>query len=103
MTMRPDKFDVVIDSDEFHVRDMREGALYVVPNWWKGRTAIGFICPCGCGSLHIIPTHSEGETPNECSWQLNRTGDKITLNPSLLNTKCGAHFFIRENKIIWCN
>lgn len=106
--MRRNGFDRVVDCDEFKIKctddgafDMDDGVIYVVADYWRGRTAVGFVCPCGCGEFHIMPTHSAGERPNECSWELKRDGDEITLSPSLLNTRCGAHFFLRQNRVDW--
>ncbi|WP_371259496.1 DUF6527 family protein [Bradyrhizobium sp. URHD0069] len=56
-------------------------------------------CPCGCGER----TNAKIGIPSRTSWSLALTAGKATLTPSLLMpiNKCGSHFFVRENRIIW--
>jgi hypothetical protein len=82
-TLRP----VFVDED---YRDIpEEGLLYVDPRYISHR------CPCGCGRTLLLPITG----PN--GWTLTREGDLVTMNPSILNHPCGAHYFIRRNEIVF--
>ena len=57
------------------------------------------LCPDGCGEECVMPLK-----PNDPEgWTYEEENGKVTLSPSVLETSCpnNAHFFIRENKIIW--
>jgi hypothetical protein len=56
-------------------------------------------CPCGCGedlALNLMRSHLP-------VWELavNRTG-QASLHPSVHATTCGAHFWLRNGTVIWC-
>lgn len=74
-----------------------QGALYVVggemPKW-----AI-LQCPCGCGDT-IDVNLMKSRRP---VWQMSIANGKPTFHPSLWapKEKCGAHFWIRDGKIVW--
>lgn len=56
-------------------------------------------CPCRCGEkidINLMNCHSP-------QWRLKYQSGKITLFPSIWITedKCGSHFWIKENNIIW--
>ena len=75
------------------------GALYVVganPVQWAVLN-----CPCGCGER----TNAKIGVASRTSWSLTLTEGRVSLAPSLLMPvdRCGSHFFIRENRIIWCD
>lgn len=60
------------------------------------------LCPCGCGKKVHIPI-----AVTECSdmdWDYKKKDELVTFSPSLLNQHCPnkAHYFIRDNKIMWC-
>lgn len=62
---------------------------------------VRFICPCGCGDIQVISLQ-ESHSPH---WRLIEE-DKgvVTLQPSVHvsdSNGCGAHFFIRRNRIDW--
>ena len=63
------------------------------PKWLK------FACPCGCGeilALNLMTSHSP-------HWKIEHHSDgTITVAPSVDATKCGAHFWIRRNRVEWC-
>lgn len=73
----------------------------------KGNTFtwVRYKCPCGCGesiSLSLSPVISP-------YWSMAISQDKgkrprVTITPSVYmrNTKCCSHYFITENKVIWC-
>ena len=54
-------------------------------------------CPCGCGEPCVCPL--KPNDPN--GWDFFERNGKVTLSPSILQDVCNAHFFIRDNKIIW--
>lgn len=100
--MRINEFTEVIDTNDLDRDGVKEGTLYFVKDGWRGLGTVAFLCPCGCGGFHMIPVYLKGEQkPDFCAWEIVREGDKITLGPSLLNG-CKAHFFLRENKVVWC-
>lgn len=56
-----------------------------------------FLCPCGCGEPCVCPL--KPNAPN--GWDFSEHNGKVTLSPSVLQGGCNAHFFVRDNKIIW--
>ena len=57
-------------------------------------------CPCGCGeqiALNLMPSHHP-------SWQVRRGahGD-FSVAPSVFATSCGAHFWLEDGRIRWCD
>ncbi|MGC2468025.1 MAG: DUF6527 family protein [Candidatus Acidiferrum sp.] len=71
--------------------------LYVVgteiPKW------VVLDCPCGCGE-RIDVNLMAARRP---AWEFTAKDGKATLWPSLWmpREKCGSHFWIRKNRIIW--
>ena len=82
----------------------------IVEYWERGEGKltdyIAMLCPCGCGSymsLAVVP-------PEKCPipgthWKIEfDAANRLTLHPSIRRVKsCAAHFWLRENKIIWCS
>jgi len=62
------------------------------PKWLK------FLCPCGCGdtiALNLMESHYP-------RWRLRVEGPaSISVLPSVDATKCGSHFWIKSNEVIW--
>jgi hypothetical protein len=62
------------------------------------------LCACGCGQQTVIPFSIEKS--DEENWHLINNDGKISLTPSIGNfsgeNPYHAHYFITENKIIWC-
>ena len=55
-------------------------------------------CPDGCGTEAVMPL--KPHDPN--GWDYSERDGKVTLSPSVAtNCPYKAHFFIRENKIVW--
>jgi len=56
-------------------------------------------CPCGCGEKIEINL-MRSRTPQ---WELKINAGTISLWPSLWMTdkKCGSHFWIERNRVIW--
>lgn len=56
-------------------------------------------CPCGCGDIHALNLM----TSFIPRWTVLRDeSDRLTVSPSVKSTRCGAHFFIRTNRVFWC-
>ncbi|MGZ8941210.1 MAG: DUF6527 family protein [Methylobacter sp.] len=75
-----------------HLPDqLAEGTLYISE---KFETA-GHLCCCGCGEEVMTPL-------NKANWELKKSGNKISLYPSIGNWKypCKSHYWIRNNQII---
>ncbi len=71
--------------------EKEEGVLYVSDEF----ELCVHLCACGCGRQSVTPFF-EGE------WTLTREDGRFTLSPSILNRTCGAHYFVRDNRIVWC-
>lgn len=56
-------------------------------------------CPCGCGETIDVNLM----TTRKPVWQLSLANGKVSFHPSLWvpKEKCGAHFWIKNGKIIW--
>ena len=56
-------------------------------------------CPCRCGE-RIEVNLMESREPR---WILAKNGSRICLQPSLWMpaNRCGSHFFIKNNRVIW--
>ncbi|MDL2316022.1 hypothetical protein LJC59_02960 [Desulfovibrio sp. OttesenSCG-928-A18] len=55
-------------------------------------------CACGCGQEVVTPF-----SPTD--WKLTYDGESISLSPSIGNWSypCRAHYFIRNNRVIWAS
>lgn len=73
--------------------NMETGKIYLSK---KYPTAI-HKCACGCGEQVVTPLGEKG-------WKLTDQDGQISLYPSIGNWgfKCRSHYFIKDNKIIWC-
>ena len=57
-----------------------------------------FMCPNRCGT-RIALNLSPARRP---CWRVALHGDRtVTVTPSIVHNACGAHFFIRHNRIQW--
>ncbi|WP_363928503.1 DUF6527 family protein [Thiobacillus sp. 0-1251] len=58
-----------------------------------------FTCPCGCKqqiALNMMRSHSP-------RWRVEvRSRNLFTVHPSVDSTTCGAHFWLRDGRVIWC-
>ena len=56
-------------------------------------------CPCGCGqqiALNLMQSH----TPR---WKVSvESAKRFSIHPSVDATSCGAHFWLRDGRVIWC-
>lgn len=56
-------------------------------------------CPCRCGDTLAVNL-MVSESP---CWTVSITTDgKATVYPSVDSTRCGAHFWIRDGGLTWC-
>ncbi len=65
---------------------------------------VNFTCPCGKHEVWIPFRRSEPETDKYgSSWIAhNETPELLTLEPSILDRGCGAHYYIRNGEIVTC-
>lgn len=57
-----------------------------------------FRCPEGCGDTIMLDL-SKNRRPH---WTVSLSpGGTLSVHPSIINHNCGAHFLVRENRIIW--
>ena len=92
MNDRLQRFDRV-EFVDFMPSDKEWGVLYV-------SLLFGLVicqCPDGCGEEAIMPI--KPHDPN--GWEYTEHDGLVTLSPSVLVQGCNAHFYIRENKVIW--
>ena len=73
--------------------------LYVVGQPGKFKWAI-LMCPCGCGErldVCLMPSARP-------RWELTLREGRASLSPSIWvpRERCGSHFWLQRNKIIWC-
>jgi hypothetical protein len=73
-------------------KDMVLGLLYVSLRF----RMVNHICPCGCGYEVPLPLEQKTGWLYACN-ELK----EVTLAPSILNPWCKAHYYIRNNKIVW--
>ncbi len=76
---------------KFFPDSMTAGVLYISEEF----ATAGHLCCCGCGEEVITPL-------NQAQWQLIKSGDGISLHPSVGNWKfaCRSHYWIRNNRVI---
>ena len=101
--MRINEFEKVeITSD--YVFPVPEGVIRIKDKKENGRRAVCFKCPCGCGETLWLMERKPGDPQGgEPTWEINLVDGKVTLAPSVvLLVGCHSHFFIRNNKVVWC-
>lgn len=78
---------------EFMPETLEEGKLYVSQ---KFKTAT-HLCCCGCGNKVVTPLKPS-------FWNITIKGNTVTLSPSIgsFSLPCRSHYFIRDNKVVWC-
>lgn len=77
---------------EYIPKDLEDGVLYISR---KFRTA-SHRCCCGCGTKIVTPLR-------ETEFKLLERGNLVSLHPSIgnWNHPCQAHYWIRDNQVIW--
>ncbi len=90
----------------FDERDaLEDGVLYVVDSEDQREQNVLYNCPCGCGSIVSIQYYNEAQQKELYpSWAYRETAGRVTLSPSVCSSGflCKSHYFIRDNKIVWC-
>lgn len=78
---------------EFVPEKVEAGILYVSIPY---ATAI-HRCACGCGQEVVTPF-----SPTD--WKIIFDGKSVSLDPSIGNWSfdCQSHYFIRNNRVLWC-
>lgn len=88
---------VFVDSAEDPAREIRRHRLVLIgtaekPKWLR------FACPCSCGDVLALNL-MRSRSPH---WTVQQHDDgTLTVHPSVDSTTCGAHFWIRRNRIQW--
>ena len=87
-------FELTPEYNEHIPKELEEGKLYI-----SDRFGVAIhLCACGCGEKTVTPIGKGG-------WTLTKSGNKVTLRPSIGNFKGGtpyhAHYYVTENKIQW--
>ena len=72
---------------------LQEGVLYVSIEY----ATVVHKCMCGCGKEVVTPI-----SPTD--WRLTFDGDSVSLDPSIGNWSfpCRSHYWIRNNRVLWC-
>ena len=95
---RFDSFNSVVTVEPTASTLPKPGQLLIVASGDKAKW-VRMLCPCGCRellALNLMGSHSP-------RWTTTRdVADRLTVHPSVHSTTCGAHFFIRSNRIEWC-
>jgi hypothetical protein len=98
-----DGFEFKIEEIEHIPYPMEKGVIYISHRFQFANHC----CPCGCGGegaiIISIPNEKLDEEQKKHRWGLTYNNDKtITIEGSILNRGCNAHYFIRHNKLVWC-
>lgn len=81
-------------------RDPKKFTVYVEGNkelndFWYAL----FYCPCGCGEKIMLNLINDSKP----CWEIEINEYKFSIAPSIWRTKnCASHFWLKDNKIIWC-
>jgi len=64
----------------------------------------GHLCACGCGNKVWTPINVFSTDKTSHKWGFINNKGLITLSPSIGNfaLECKSHYFIKENKVVWC-
>lgn len=109
--MESDVFNVVFTDGYPESEDIKVGTLYVC----KKLGLVTMMCPVGkCAENGVfslfsvnIDTVPEKVISDRGVWHYEEHGGMVTLSPSIdMQTSvrgkpCDAHFFIRDNRIVW--
>lgn len=86
---------VELESDSLGDQPLEDGVMYVL----NGRSAL-FCCPCGCGT-NVFLRVGEEKPHHRPSWEFRRGNHGPSLNPSIKDNICGAHYWIRDGVVSW--
>src|SRR2546425_7084985 len=88
---------IFAEQKDDHTVALRASKLVLVGNREKIKW-LKFICPCGCGevqAVNLMKVHKP-------YWTVDiHENESISVFPSIYARKCGAHFWIRRNRIDW--
>ena len=92
ITMQIKQYNV--QFTEYLPDELQEGVIYISMEY----ATASHKCACGCGQEVVTPL-----TPTD--WKLIYNGESVSLSPSIGNWSypCRAHYFIRNNKVLWAN
>lgn len=94
----PEGFEFTVEFVENMPHEKLPGVLYVSDKF----QATTHICPCGCGVMAYLPYgENHRRLDADHTWDFTNTDGKITIAPSILNSGCKAHYFIRGNRLVW--
>lgn len=102
--LKKDKFKKVIIVESGNTVRIPSKTLMLTK---KGNmfTWLRYKCPCGCGetiSLSLSPIIQPYWAASISKYKNKRLLVTVTPSVYMRNTKCGAHYFITKNKVIWC-
>ena len=60
------------------------------------------MCVCGCDIQTVMNLANWGKIPWKDGWNIIFNGDLVSFAPSILNSRCGAHYFIENNEVKLC-
>ena len=79
-------------------KELKSRKIVVVGTAEKSKW-LRFLCPCGCGEVQALNL-MKSQRP---VWKIEAHEDQtLSVAPSVDAQKCGAHFWIRHNRIEWC-
>lgn len=89
---------VILGSQHEAVQAAKNGLVLAIVESGGRRKWAMLRCPCGCGevlAMNLMSTHRP-------RWDVRVTasGD-ASLYPSVDSTKCGAHFWLKQGRIVW--
>ena len=88
VTVRP----VFLETIPADTRELQEGCLYISMKY----NTLVHRCPCGCGGLSEIGLHPATRS-------MIYDGENVSIEPSIgaRALRCGSHYWITKNCIIW--
>jgi len=86
--------EVNVEFSHFLPERFDEGMLYISTDFG----ACCHLCFCGCGYPVSTPL-------NEGGWNLENRDGVVSLSPSVgsFQLPCKSHYFIKKNKVEWCD
>jgi Family of unknown function (DUF6527) len=86
------------DRSEARAAAKRDGIAALVATAGRQKWLI-LKCPCGCGqeiALNLMGSHSP-------RWRVDVvSAQQFSVHPSVDATTCGAHFWLRDGRVSWC-
>lgn len=78
----------------------RNAGVAALVSGGKGYKWLVMQCPCGCKqelALNLMHSHKP-------FWRIEiKSENKFSVHPSVDSTTCGAHFWILDSQVIWCD